>query len=308
VSPALAALAAALVVGGVMVALAGAVPAPVRAAGPASARRGRGRGRRPDRRTTGLLAVGGVLGAAVWLTTGWVPAALAVPALVAGLPWLLATPPATVPPARLEAMEEWARGLAGVLRVGVGLEQAIAATRRSAPAAIRADVDRLVARLDARWPTEAALRAFADDLDDATGDVLAASLVLASRRRGAGLAALLTRLGDTVAGELRIRRALLADQARPRAAARWVTGLTVGFLVVLAVFSDALDPYRAPGGQVVLAVLLAVFAGCLVALRRLTTGRPLPRLLGRAAASDLGVADRATPVGTSGARRTGAAP
>ncbi|MGF1662566.1 MAG: type II secretion system F family protein [Kineosporiaceae bacterium] len=275
-SPVLAALAGMLVAGGLVVSAAGALRSPGRPV----ARPTRWRRRRPGARTAALAAVGAGLGVGVWLTTGWVLAVVVVPAVVAGLPWLLAAPSTATAIARLEAMAEWARGLAGVLQVGVGLEQAIAATRRSAPAAIRADVDRLVARLDARRPTEGALRAFADDLDDATGDLLVAGLVLASRRRGAGLSALLTRVGDTVAGELRARRALLADQARPRAAARWITGLTVGFLALLAAFSTALDPYRSPGGQVVLAVLLAVFAGCLVALRRLTTTRPLPRLLG----------------------------
>ena len=124
--------------------------------------------------------------------------------------------------------------LAGVLTVGIGLEQAIAATRRSAPAAIAPEVDRLAARLNARWGTEAALRAFADDLDDATGDLIAASLVLAARRRGGGLTRLLTSLADTATAELRIRRTIEGDRARPRAAARWVTVLTTGFLLLLA--------------------------------------------------------------------------
>ena len=53
--------------------------------------------------------------------------------------------------ARLEAMEEWTRSLAGVLTVGVGLEEALVATLRSTPGSIRPEVAQLVARLRARW-------------------------------------------------------------------------------------------------------------------------------------------------------------
>src|SRR3546814_11541665 len=81
---------------------------------------------------------------------------------------------------------EWTRSLSGVLTVGIGLEQALVTTERSTPSAIRPEVQRLVARLRSRWNTEEAIRAFADELDDATGDLVAANLILAARRRGAG--------------------------------------------------------------------------------------------------------------------------
>ena len=96
-------------------------------------------------------------------------------------------------------MEEWTRSLSGVLTVGIGLEQALVATLRSTPAPINAEVSRLVARLRARWDTETALRAFADELDDATGDLIAANLILGARRRGAGLASVLEGLAESVA-------------------------------------------------------------------------------------------------------------
>ncbi len=86
-----------------------------------------------------------------------------------GLPLLLTPVGASERIERLEALEEWTRSLAGVLTVGVGLEQALVTTLRSTPAPISAEVHRLVARLRARWVTEDALRAFADELDDSTG-------------------------------------------------------------------------------------------------------------------------------------------
>ena len=131
-------------------------------------------------------------------------------------------------------MEEWTRSLSGVLTVGVGLEQALVATLRSTPDPIRPEVTRLVARLRARWATEDALRAFADELDDATGDLIAANLILGARRRGAGLASVLEGLAESVAADVRARREVEADRAKPRATARWVTIITVGVLAVLA--------------------------------------------------------------------------
>jgi tight adherence protein B len=74
-----------------------------------------------------------------------------------------------------------------------------------------------VSRLRARWSTEDALRAFADDLDDATGDVVAANLILGARRRGAGLASVLDALAESVAADVRARR---RDRGRPGQTAR----------------------------------------------------------------------------------------
>ena len=103
-----------------------------------------------------------------------------------------------------------------------------------------------MARLRARWVTEEALRAFADDLDDATGDLVAANLILGARRRGAGLASVLEGLAESVAADVRARRQIEADRAKPRATARWVTLITVGVLVVLALSGSYIDPLPHP--------------------------------------------------------------
>src|SRR3712207_1117784 len=133
-------------------------------------------------RTRWLLLVGLVAGLLTALLTGWLVAVLLVPAAVAGLPVLLSAPPAASQIHRLEAMEEWTRSLSGVLTVGIGLEEALLATVRSTPDPIRIEVGGLAARLRARWSTEQALRVFADELDDPTGDLIAANLVLGARR------------------------------------------------------------------------------------------------------------------------------
>ena len=123
-----------------------------------------------ERRSKILAVAGLIAGAVIYLFTGWLIAVLLVPLAAVGLPTLLSAPPSAARIDRLEALEEWTRALAGVLTVGVGLEEALRSTLRSTPEAIRPEVTTLVARLRARISTEEALRAFADDLNDATGD------------------------------------------------------------------------------------------------------------------------------------------
>lgn len=268
------AVAGALIVAGLIGLVVGLKPAPVRP--PRS---------RPVRRkpmsaaTKQLLLVGVVGGCIAWLVTGWALALVAVPLACVGVPMLLSNSGAAARIDRLEAMEEWTRSLSGVLTVGIGLEQALVATERSTPSAIRPEVQRLVARLRSRWNTEEAIRAFADELDDATGDLVAANLILAARRRGAGLAQVLESLAESVSADVRARRQIEADRAKPRATARWVTIISVGVLVILAISGTYVEPYRSPLGQVILVTLLTAYVATLVWMKRMAIGKPLARFL-----------------------------
>ena len=271
------ALAGGLIVAGIIGVIVGLRPTPVPETRPASRRAHRLR--RLDR-TTRLIVLGGLAaGVIVWLVTGWVLAVVAVPVAAVGLPLLLSAGSASSRIRRLEAMEEWTRSLAGVLTVGVGLEQALVATLRSTPAPIAPEVTRLVARLRARWVTEDALRAFADELDDSTGDLIAANLILGARRRGAGLSSVLEGLAESVAADVRARRQVEADRAKPRATARWVTLISASVLVILAASGTYVEPYKSPLGQVILVTLLSAYVGTLVWMKRMATGRSLPRFL-----------------------------
>lgn len=245
------------------------------------------RRRGPTRRTRLLLLAGGALGLVGWLITGWILALVIAPIAVIGLPILLSAPPAATQIARLEAMEEWTRSLSGVLTVGIGLEQALVATLRSTPAPIADEVQRLVTRLRARWDTEKALRAFADELDDATGDLIAANLILGARRRGAGLASVLEGLAESVGADVRARRQVEADRAKPRATARWVTVISASVLVVLALSGTYVEPYRTPVGQVLLVLLLSAYVATLIWMRRMAAGKPLPRFLATRAVAEV---------------------
>lgn len=234
-----------------------------------------------SRATKILLVVGLLAGLVVTVVTGWIPALALVPLAVVGLPVLLSSSPAAAQISKLEALEEWTRALASQLTVGVGLEDAIRVTLRSTPEAIRPEVTALVARLRARIPTESALQAFADDLDDATGDLVAAQLKLGARRRGQGLASVLESLAQDVATDVRARRAIEADRAKPRTTARWVTIITVVVLAVLALTGDYVAPYGTPVGEILIVLYLAAYIALLIWLRRMAGGEPLPRFLGQ---------------------------
>jgi Flp pilus assembly protein TadB len=280
----LAALAGALVVAGILLGIYGLTPQPPRSAKPVRPRRagrlGRWWRRMPVwQRWSALAAL--VAGVLVMLATGWVVAVVALPAAVLGLPALLMVSSADAQIARMDAITEWTRNLAGVLTAGQGIEAAIQASLRSAPDAIRPEVARLVGRMRSRWSTEQALRAFADDLDDATGDLVCAALILGAAKRGDGLARVLQGLAESVSADVRGRRQIEADRAKPRTSARMVTVLSIGALVFFGLGGRFFAPYSSPEGQVILLALLGCYAGMLWWLRRMTQTRPAVRILGR---------------------------
>jgi Flp pilus assembly protein TadB len=264
----LAAASGALIAAGILGIIVGLRGVPDTPAPPPDLRRNRRWAKIPARRRWAALAatVVGVVAAAL---TGWFILVVVLPAVVLGLPALLATSTDNDRIARLDGIAEWTRNLSGVLTAGQGLEQALIASLRSTPDSVRGEVGRLVARLRARWPAEAALRAFADDLDDATGDLVAAALILGSRKRGPGLAAVLTGLAESTAAEVRARRQIEADRAKPRATVRVVTLLSMGALGVLATTGSFLAPYATPLGQVVLLVLLGCYGAALIWMKRM---------------------------------------
>jgi Flp pilus assembly protein TadB len=218
-------------------------------------------------------------GLVVWLLSGWPVAGLIVAVVVAGVPVLVAAGRAgTRAIERAEAIGEWTRRLADVLATGVGLEQAITVSVATAPVAVVSSVEALSARVAARWPVEVALRAFADDLDDPAGDLVTAALILATRRRGPGLASVLTGVADSLAEDVAMRRRVDAERAKPRTTARTVTVITLGVLGVVSLNTTYLRPYGTGLGQLVLALLSAAFAASLIWMNALGRGQRAPRL------------------------------
>jgi Flp pilus assembly protein TadB len=230
------------------------------------------------RRRAALLVVSPLV---ALLLTGWPVAALVAAAGALWLPRMLAgRRAAQARIARLEALADWTRRLSDVLTAGAGIEQAVEASLPAAPPPIGREVSLLVARLRARRPTEEALRAFGDELDDPTADLVVAALILAAHRRGRGLARLLTDLAATVEEEVVMRRGVEADRAQPRTTARWVTYITIGVSSALVVFDRAyVAPFGTTTGQLVLAAIACLFAAAFVWMYRLTAVTPGHRFL-----------------------------
>lgn len=220
------------------------------------------------------------LGLAAWTLSGWPALGVAATAAAVGLPAVVgADRRAQEQIARVEAVEEWARRVADVLAIGVGLEQALSSAARTAPAAIAEPAATLAARIAARTPTEGALRQFADELADPAADLVVAALILASRRRGPGVAAALTGLADSVGEEVAARRRIEADRAKPRATARAVTVITLVIIGIGLMNGAYTAPYGTPLGQVVLAATLGFFGAALWWMHRMTLGVAPARLL-----------------------------
>lgn len=223
-----------------------------------------------SRRRGMRVALGLVAGAVGWLMTGWPVIGLAVAVAAPAIPWMVRGGNADTAVQRLEALEQWTRRLADLLVVGAGIEQALIASVRTAPTPIAADVAALAAALQARTPTEQALRGFADRLSDPAGDLVAAALILAARRRGRGLATVLDGLARALADEVSVRRGIESDRAKPRTTARAVTIvalLAAGGLIFLD--RSYVAPFATATGQLVLALVCCVFFGAFTWMHRL---------------------------------------
>jgi Flp pilus assembly protein TadB len=283
-TPLIPAIAGAMIVAGLIGMVVALRPAPVptarpaRNSGPAQMPSVRFHGLSQRTRTTTVLGAGA--GLLVALLTGWIIAIVLVPAAIIGMPYLLSAPPSAAKIGRLEAMEEWARSLSGKLSVGQSLRSALQRSLPTAPEPIQPEITRLVNRLrNQTASTEDALRLLAEDLDDSTGDLLVANLIIAARGRGTGLAPALEALAESVAADVRARRQIEADQQKPRSTARTVTVITMGVLGVLAFTGDYIEPYGSPLGQMILAILLSAYVGSLILLRRMAVSKPIPRFL-----------------------------
>ncbi|MFJ3229143.1 type II secretion system F family protein [Streptomyces sp. NPDC086783] len=253
-------------------------------------------------RRRALSAAAVVVFVAVWLLSGNFVGGALLGAAVVGVPWLVS--PAQLAQARigqLEGLSEWTQRLAGLLRLGMGLEQAMITSRQGAPEELTGEIINLSDRLRLGWRPQEALRAFADELNDVTADKVIAALILSVRDRGPGLAQALEDLAGTVREEVAKKRAIEADRAKPRTTVRWMTIITVGVVVAGFFVPSYTRPYSTLLGQLVLAFLTAGFVGVLALMRQLGNFRRIPRFLVTDAASTVRLPalahepDQATP-------------
>lgn len=228
-------------------------------------------------------AIAAAVGLLTLLVTRWPVAAVASAALVLAWPALFGgAGQERREAAKVEALAIWTESLRDTIAGAVGLEQAVVSTAQAAPAAIAPQLRELAERLRVRTPLQVALRRFADDLADPSADLIVAALILNSRLRGPGLRDVLTSLAESARSELDMRGRVAAGRASTRRSVQIVVGVTVTFVAGLAVFNrEYVAPYASPSGQVVLLVVVLMFAGAFFWLRRLAAFDEPARLLVR---------------------------
>lgn len=244
----------------------------------------RERPRRPIIASRGPLLVRGLVAvvawSVVWFLTGW-PMAGAVGAAVALLvPSLVAARRQRDRELeRIEALATWSEMLRDTIASHAGLNQAVAVTARVAPASIRSEVRMLAVRAE-RTSLSSALRQFAAALADPIADMIVSALVIADERQAQRLTDLLSEIATSARQQAAMRMRVETGRARTYASSQALVVITLGLVVALLVMSPRfLDPYDTFGGQVVLGIIGALFAGALYGLVQL--GRPVraPRLL-----------------------------
>ena len=245
-----------------------------------------------------LAAAGAGVGALV--VTRWPVAAVAVAALVLFWPIMFgAGKVAADQILRLEALATWTESLRDSIAGSVGLEEAIRHSLAAAPKALTAHLERLDGRLRVQIPLQQALEAFAEELEDASADLVVGALMLNARLRGPGLVATLTALASSTREELDLRRRIEEGRKSLRRTALIILGATSVFAGGLTVLSrEYVAPYSTPTGQVMLALVVAVFAAGLVWIRSAADLRVPVRFLGTSGDIDGG----ATLSGSGGDR------
>ncbi len=224
----------------------------------------------------------GVIAAAVMLVVSqWPIAAVGVGILTALATAAMIRPPSTprAAEARLDALASWCEQLRDLLRAGALLTPAIATTAHTCGIEIQAAVTRLAARME-REDATVALRRFADEINDPTGDLIASVLATATTHSG-NTAELLSELADLTRERVERRKSIEAERATTRLDMRIILGICTITIVGLMLLSRSrfLEPYRTLTGQV---VLIGVFAALIVAVvwaRRLAVYRQPDRFL-----------------------------
>jgi Flp pilus assembly protein TadB len=173
--------------------------------------------------------------------------------------------------ARIEALASWTESVRDTIAGAVGLEQAIPSSLRAAGQVMQDPLRLLVDRLRTRMPLPLALERFADELDDPVADLVVAALILNARVRGPGLREVLTALSRSAREELDMRRRVIAQRRSTRRSVQIVIGVTLVMVALLVLFNrEYVEPYAAPEGQLVLVVVLAMFAAGFTWLKRLS--------------------------------------
>jgi len=234
-------------------------------------------GRQMSARLVGALGAGLV----TLVVTRWPVAAAGIGGLVGAWPALFGGAQAEQAAiARLEALVLWTESLRDTVAAHASLERVIPASTRTAPPLLAGPLTRLAGRLHSHMPMDRALHGLAADLDDPSADLVIAALILNTRRRGDQLASVLSGLAEAARQELNARTRISQGRAGLRRGVQIMVVITLVFATYLAVASrDYVAPYASFTGQIVLLVVLAMFATGFAWMRRLSTTPHADRFL-----------------------------
>lgn len=186
--------------------------------------------------------------------------------------------------ALVEALAVWTEQLRDTMAGASGLEQALAVTSRTAPDVLRPAVQRMSARLGFTSLADSA-RNFAEDVDHALADFVAAALITAAENQVRDMGSLLGHLADCCRADVQMRTRIWVTRARLRSAVRIITVVVVSFVLGLYLLNPSyLAPYGSPMGSMMLVLILAMFGGALHVLQRLGRVDSPDRFVARRAA------------------------
>jgi len=187
---------------------------------------------------------------------------------------------------RIEALAVWCEQLRDLLSADIGIIGTIDATVATVPAAIRPEITRLSTRL-AREAPQLAIRQFADELDDPSGDLIGSVLLLAMSHSGR-TAELLSELASTIRERSTMRLRIETERGGQRSEARFVLGFGLAVIVGVVIFgrgTSFLGAYSSATGQLVLGLVALLYGGGIWWLRQLVRFERPARFLRSATSS-----------------------
>lgn len=169
----------------------------------------------------------------------------------------------------IESLAIWTEQLRDTMAGASGLEQAVTVTASTAPEVLRPAVQRMSARLGFA-PLSDSARQFADEVDHALADFVAAALITAAENQVRDMGALLGHLAECCRSDVQMRTRVWVARARLRSAVRIISAVVLVFVLGLYLLNPGyLAPYGSATGAVVLVLIGALFGGALLLLRRL---------------------------------------
>lgn len=181
--------------------------------------------------------------------------------------------------ARSEAVAGWIEMVRDTMAAAAGLNEAIIASARVAPEAIRDEVTALSVRSE-HQPLSLALRRFASDLDDPVADAVVAALVLSNELQARHLGDVLGQIATNAREQVAMRQRIEASRARTYASAKFIVIVTMVFSVGLVLLAPTyLEPFNSIEGQLTLATVVGMFAAAWWGLYRLGQPATVARLL-----------------------------